>query len=410
MCVPPPPSSTVDRLPVGVPNTSSPGFAFLEEAVILPRPKSLASDLFGGIIACKAMTNRTLCLTIIACAAGSQALRNGSEEDSSKCLKLNAQAMRSLNDTLSAQPHYADDATVMAVCLLWYEGALLEDQKAIESHGNTMRALVSQRGGIGNLGMGGSLAQITLWSDVIIAMYLEREPLFEHHFTSPTPLLASPPPPIYGMTFEYLRHGGILRPDLLGLCCQICRVIEVFEKATRECLSVDEYMYFFSMHSMLCVVRPQIRLSIPDSDVVNACVSFAIELVIANAFFQSVDQRFLAIRFCSRIQSILSNCTDWEPWKSKFAILIWVLFVVCTMTPEWPTRPWFISRLRQALCLNFGSTEWPAGWQDNVLEVLKGYAWSEVRFSRMFHVTCEELLHRRSSDSSPVSESWTSHK
>jgi len=153
--------------------------------------------------------------------------------------------------------------------------------------------------------------------------------------------------------------------------------------------------------------RPQFRAECFNTGTIDECVSLTTEIYRTNVFATQEENRLFNLDHCSQLQRALL-CTDVAAlWGENVQLLIWVLFTVGTISPDWDTRIWFINLLYRAVSTSTKSwykSRWPHWWREQTLQNLTNFIWSKVRFAKAFENICDELESRNVSDMASGSE------
>jgi hypothetical protein len=359
----------------------------LSRVVNFPRPSCFTTDPMGGVLAPAAMIDPAVCLSVISMSATVAGMRLGQPARNASAQSLYGQAKRLVYERLGNS--HTTDETIMAAISLLVVSILFGNDMAIRQNRRAARDLVARRGGPSRLGMGGVLADYTIWGEVFGALWLKDEPFYTSEATPG--FLMTPPPAVYGAGFSSPPILESLHPSMIEICFTMCRLTEVLEKATREDATPQEFIYFYCTLKWISIRRTQFRASCYNTGTKDECISNVIEIFRCNAFATQPESKGLNLDFCSQLQHALMRTDLFSYWDGQTQILIWALFVVGTVEFEGESRRWFMDLLRRSISHRYASEDWPATWTEEALQNLKSFLWSEVRFAESFVKICNEV-------------------
>ena len=352
-----------------------------------PRPSYFTSDLLGGVIASTAMVDPLVCLSVVAASAANAGMRAGLQARNTTALSLFSQALKVLKERLTLNPRTPSDETLMAAATMWVISIPFGDKSSVRSHGKAVRDLVANRGGLPMLGFTGLLAQYIAWTDVFAALVLKEAPILER---CDPPLIPPELPRVYGAKL-YSPLTADLHPVLIEICRSTCRLTELLEKALREGVSSQEYIYFYTKLKSQSYDRAEFLATCHNSGTIDDCIANAIEIYRINVFSTQPENRNVTLDFCSHLYTAFSKTDLASFWNNQVDLLIWVLFVVSTISYDFETKNWFVDLLQRAIAARYDGQDWPAGWEEGEMENLRGLVWSDVRLSGSFTNTCMQL-------------------
>jgi hypothetical protein len=359
----------------------------LNRAVNFPRPSCFTSDPLGGVLAPIAMIDPAVCLSVVSLSAAIAGLRIGQTPRNPSAQSLYNQATRILRAKLSQNSR--TDETILAATTLFLVSIPFGVEADVRQTRKTVHDLVRSRGGSSQLGMGGVLFDYITMVEVLAALCLIDEPYVADEVMPG--FLTAPPAAIYGAAFYSPHFMESLHPSVIEICLTMCRMTEVLEKAIREDATPQEYIYFCSTLRWVWVRRTQFRARCYNSGTKDECISTVIEIFRSNVFGSQLENKCLKFLFCLQLQRALMQTNISSYWDEELEMLIWALFVVCTIEFEWESRPWFMDLLHRSLSYRYANRGWPGSWRQQTLQYLKSFLWSEVRFEACFVKICDEL-------------------
>lgn len=359
----------------------------LNRALTFRRPSCFLSNPLGSFLAPTAMIDPAVCLSVIAMSATTAGIRTGQQARNASAQSLYSQAMRLLCDRLGSNS--TTDQTIMAASNLWLVSVPFGNEAVIRQNRKVVHDLVRRRGGPSQLGMDGMMADYLTWAEVFAGVWLNEEP---YVFSDVMPgFMIAPPPEIYGAAFPSPHVSETLHPTVIEICLTICRLTEVWEKATREDVTSQEYIYFYSTLKWVSIQRTQFRAKCFNSGTKDECLIHVIEIFRSNVFSTQPENKLFNLRFCSQLQSALKRTNISSYWDEQIQMLIWALFVVGTIEFEWESRHWFMDLLRRSISYTYANEVWPDTWREEALRNVKSFLWSEVRFAEHFRKICDEV-------------------
>jgi Fungal specific transcription factor domain len=359
----------------------------LNRTVNFPRPSCFTSDPVGGILAPISMIDPAVCLSVISMSAMAAGMRLGQQARNPSAQSLYSQATRVLRGRLSNNSR--TDETILAATTLFVISTQFAVESAVRQTRKTVRDLVQARGGVSQLGMGGVLAEYVTMAEVLAALWMKDEP---YVIGEAMPgYLTAPPTAIYGAAFYSPHILESLHPTMLEICFTMCRMTEVLEKALREDATPLEYVYFYSTLKWVSIRRAQFRARCYNSGTKDECISNVIEIFRSNVFSTQPENKSFNFGICSQLQPALVRTNISSYWEDQVQMLIWALFVVGTIEFEWESRYWFVDLLRRSISYKYANGDWPGTWRQEIMQSLKLYLWSELRFAESFARICDEL-------------------
>jgi hypothetical protein len=341
----------------------------------------------GGILAPAAMIDPAVCLSVISLSAIIASMRIGQTPRNPSAQSLYNQATRMLRSKLSKNSR--TDETILAANTLFLVSIPFGVEAAVRQTRRTVRDLVNSRGGASQLGMGGVLADYVTMAEASAALCLIYEPSVAEDVVPG--VLTAPPAAIYGASFHSPHFMESLHPSMIEICLTMCRMTEVLEKAMREDATPQEYIYFYSTLKWVTIRRAQFRARCYNSGTKDECISTAVEIFRCNVFGTQPENKCLNFVCCSQLQRALVQTDISSYWDEEVEMLIWALFVVCTIEFEWESKPWFMDLLHRCLSYRYANQIWPSSWRHQTFQYLKSFLWSEARLAACFVKTCDEL-------------------
>ncbi len=361
----------------------------LDRALTFPRPSCFTNDPVAGAIAPAAMTDPAVCFSVVSASALSVGLRTGHQARNATALSFYRQAMQVLHERMIQDPMSPTDQTITAAATLWGVSIFFGDSTVVRQHRKTVCDLVTVRGGLSELGLGGMLAEYILWFDMFGALFLKEAPFLATE-AGPVPSQAHPEA-IYGAAFYSSSISDNLHPQLIEICILHCRMTELLEKAVLQGIKTPEYMSFYAILRWTSIRRPQVFATSYNSGTIDECVSIAVEIYKTNALAAQEENRPFMLDHCSQLQRALLRTDVSSFWGEHIQVLIWILFVVGTISPDWDTRKWFVCLLHRAMSATYQNGTWWPLWREQALHNLTSFVWSKVRFEEAFDKICDEL-------------------
>lgn len=343
----------------------------------------------GGAIAQAAMIDAAVCYSILALGASIAGVRNGVQGRNVRALSFYGQAMRAVSGVLNNEAQSPRDETILAATTLWNVSGAFGDAAAVHSHGKAVRGLVATRGGLAELGMGGVLAQYISFSEILYTLVLKDD---AHLPRARDPGSFHPSPAaVYGRAFGDPSVSNSLHPNLVQICLTACRLTEIMEKAAREDVTPQEFMFFVAKMWFAATERARFLAKCYNSGTINECILVVVEIFATNVFLKKPVGRFLNVSFCSQLHRALMQTNLQTFWDDKIDLLVWVLFITGTNEFEFDEKELFLDLLRRAISSRYDSKEWPPDWRERELENLTSLVWSKVRLTDAFRKICDAL-------------------
>ena len=302
-------------------------------------------------------------------------------------LSLHGRAIQLLREAITQPSMAYSDAIITAAVFLTHHQILTGCKDGLEAHVQGIQALVSSRGGIHNVG---GLAQLILWIDFLSCLYLDQAPLYTWPIDS-TIALATPPSPIYGDAFSDVSLQELLDSDLLVVCVDTCRMVELLEKMVEGTSTPAELEFYRYKRSIMGLQHGSLHAQLYDQGTVDECVGLAINLLVLNGFYMKVLYAS-TIDLCVKLQRALLRTELKTFWDGQTDLLVWVLFVGSIISPsDWTGRTWFLELLGDTLSFRHQSSQWPDKWREYARQDLERHVWSRLFLATGFENICKML-------------------
>ena len=308
-------------------------------------------------------------------------------------LTVYVRATKVLHEQIAKQTSgRCSDATIMAaVNLMMSHGIGFGDRLALVAHWKGIQTLVMACGGIHNIS--GQVAGLILWLDYWYTLYTNERPLYmDLVMTKPVILLDDPPDRTYGSSFESPEMEEAFSPELLSVCLDSCRLIELLEDKVNNTSSPARWQYFMYKRDTMCIRNAAVHYQQCGQGTKAECLSLTMNLFLLLTL-RMVPWRMPLIIVCNQLRTALS-CTDLDQhWGEDVDMLAWTLFILQAAAKYWDGAQWGLDLLEATLYFRRGlSTDlWPLDWWEMERQNLHGFAWSMIFLDEQFDQTRDKL-------------------
>lgn len=288
---------------------------------------------------------------------------------------------------------YSNETIMAAVNLMMSHGIGFGDQLALTAHWQGIRTLVTACGGIHNVA--GQVAGLILWLDYWYTLYTNRRPLYvDQVMTRPVIQLDNPPNQIYGSYFEQAEMEEAFAPQLLGICLDSCRLIELLEDKVHDTSTTARWQYFMYKRDSMCTRNAIVHHQQHSRGTEAECISLTMNLFLLLTL-RMVPWRMPLIIVCDQLRVALSNTDLANNWSEHVDMLTWILFILqaAAQQSHWDGKKWALYLLGTALQFRRGKAVhlWPLDWWELERENVQTFAWSNVFLDESFRKTLGEL-------------------
>ncbi|OAP63601.1 hypothetical protein AYL99_02828 [Fonsecaea erecta] len=402
-------------------------------ATAFPLPTGLAVNDIGGSMIIPVLTDRSLCLSVIAAWKAVQFLMG--HIPAFAHLAYETQALQSLRQTLLLDHHHHDgsdtpavtDEAILAAALLWATAAMFAQPDALHRHAAGVRALVAARGGlsaigggggrVGSIGQAGSIRQMILWADFLTAQFLGEDVIFRDTDDPPPPLPASLAKVARSITVPVAFDT--LSPETLRAVRDMKLLLVSHDSATRTGrVSIAEYKALMALLNKSTIDRLGLAYRLRGSHSLDETVVLAMNLLRLTVLFHAGPLVAIVVAATARLRKALAHTTMLDaPFLhgggshgntgdtkrnphsgNRIDVYTWACFVGLTTPFDSEDRTHFVAMLRAALALRYRNkdkgrdkgrdTGWPDDWQQDTLEMLRSFLWSDAVLTPLYPTAC----------------------
>jgi hypothetical protein len=341
------------------------------------------------------MTDQSLCLSVIAAWKAVQFLMGHTSEVPH--LRYESQALQSLRERILEHGDAAlTDEAILASALLWASATMFAQPEALKRHGVGVRALITARGGFktmtkkGAVGQVGSIKQLVLWADFLTAQFRSEKVLFDD--IEPDIIL---PPSLakLSQTIALAPQLDTLAPEILKQVRNMKLLLMSHDSATRTGrLSIAEYKALMSLLNRSTIDRINLEHDVKNSGSIEECVVLAMNIMRLTVLFHAGPLYTIVVSVISRLRSALKRATFDQflaVTPDGIDFYLWVCFV--GLVNDFPShnRAVYAELISNTLNVKYLEQTWPDDWQQQILDILRTFLWSEAVLTKFYPDACQ---------------------
>ncbi|PMD28924.1 hypothetical protein L207DRAFT_521321 [Hyaloscypha variabilis F] len=258
-----------------------------------------------------------------------------------------AECIRLVNKALGISGKATCDATIAAVLMLAVEELLLGNLEVFKTHLSGLQSMVSIRGGLHTLGLGGILKQLALSCDRACEIFTGSRPLF----TLPENLSERPPATALPPGFHKIVQSSGINRQITGFItdAQTTSLIKMYfgyEGTTdAELRFSDTHCNFVSQHidqiSSQYMITSE-AVEVPPLLLVEECLSYGL-LAYRMVMLRPIPpDPYFTLDVGNRLKTALMRTEFLLHWQGQFDLLLWIAFMGASTTTKGPLRDWYV--------------------------------------------------------------------